>query len=62
MERMDHLATWPRSRRHRLARRRLSPYVWGVRPVISPYLDRLQRAAFGDHVCRPFPVRLTARP
>ncbi|MET7867964.1 hypothetical protein [Micromonospora taraxaci] len=35
-----------RSARHRLARRRLSPYVWGCVPVISPYLDRLRAAAF----------------
>jgi hypothetical protein len=34
-----------RSLRHRLARRRRSPYVWGCVPVISPYLDRLRAAA-----------------
>ena len=38
--------TVTRSLRHRLARRRLSPYVWGCVPVISPYLDRLRAAAF----------------
>lgn len=35
-----------RSLRHRLARRRPSPYVWGYLPVISPYVDRLRAAAF----------------
>lgn len=35
-----------RSLRHRLARRGRSPYVWLALPVISPYTDRLQRAAF----------------
>lgn len=35
-----------RSLRHRLARRRRSPYVWGCLPVISPYADRLRAAAF----------------
>ncbi len=35
-----------RSLRHRLTRRRRSPYVWGCVPVISPHLDRLQAAAF----------------
>jgi hypothetical protein len=35
-----------RSLRHRLRRRHASPYVWGCLPVISPYADRLQRAAF----------------
>jgi hypothetical protein len=35
-----------RSLRHRLARRGRSPYVWLPIPVISPYADRLQQAAF----------------
>lgn len=35
----------PRSVRHRISRRRLSRYVWGSEPIVSPYLDRLRDAA-----------------
>jgi hypothetical protein len=48
-----------RSVRHRLARRGRAPHVWVHIPVVSPYADRLMRAALGDHVCQPFLVRLT---
>jgi hypothetical protein len=45
-----------RSLRDRLSRRHVSPYVWGVIPVVDPYSEHLKRAALGDHVCRLFPV------
>lgn len=45
-----------RSLRDRLRRRHVSPYVWGVIPVVDPYSERLRRAAVGDHRCEWFPV------
>ena len=62
MGRMNYLAARPRSLRHRAARRRLSPYVWGVVPVISPYADRLMAAANDGHVCRPFLTKINRVP
>jgi hypothetical protein len=44
-----------RSLRLRLYRRHL---VWWQEPVISPRIERLKRAALGDHFCRPFVVTL----
>lgn len=40
-----------RSLRHRMARRRVSRYVWGCVPVLSPYADRLRAAAW-EPCCR----------
>ncbi|MEU7590624.1 hypothetical protein AB0A95_30580 [Micromonospora sp. NPDC049230] len=46
------MATIPRSLTHRIIRRRLSRFVWGSVPVLSPFEQRLRLAALGDHVCQ----------
>ncbi|WP_431935810.1 hypothetical protein [Micromonospora sp. RP3T] len=42
----------------RRMRRRLLAHVWGVRPVLSPYTDRLAVAALGDHHCQHMEVHV----
>jgi hypothetical protein len=51
-----------RSLRRRLIRRHVSPYIWGYTTVIDPYMERLKRAALGDHVCQPFAVTVKENP